>query len=377
MAEIRVTSDGTIEGTRVVDNATGEELEGVRSVVFRHEAGKKPVVIVELDGAVVDAAGDGWRGRRPGPAGAGVDVTLTLPEDLDLDALDDGQISDLVHGRPLRARSDGEADPAAIAGTRMTPFPIESPAAVLVTTPGGPGRPVPVTLERPVPAVTADGCYNNVRRLYLIGGKAAVPPIDGLPAILAPGVPRLAWSVSESLLNSVENGDGPGNDCVDQIVSDLMEYDADFETEDPAEVRAAVVWWRAHNPAFGEPVSVTAVLGQDPVKAKDYVDLPDDIINELMHGRIPDDVRPYMIDVSTAEDVRAGRRRFEYCGFTIVEVSGREHPLAALPGGGLVRIPDHQTREVACQCGAVQRVLPGKFKSSCPVCGSELPGARA
>lgn len=49
---VKVTSDG--RKTTVVNADTGEEVTGVQSVVFRHEAGGMPVVDIAIRARVVE-----------------------------------------------------------------------------------------------------------------------------------------------------------------------------------------------------------------------------------------------------------------------------------------------------------------------------------
>lgn len=49
---VKVISDGTAGGTRVLNVGTGEPIENVREIYFNHEAGGEPKIIVELVGGV-------------------------------------------------------------------------------------------------------------------------------------------------------------------------------------------------------------------------------------------------------------------------------------------------------------------------------------
>ena len=50
--KVKVISDGTASGTRVLDADTGEPITNVREVYFNHGAGEEPKLIVELVGGV-------------------------------------------------------------------------------------------------------------------------------------------------------------------------------------------------------------------------------------------------------------------------------------------------------------------------------------
>ena len=46
--KLKIISDGTIYGSRVLNAETGEEVERVRSVTWYHEANKMPYAIITL-----------------------------------------------------------------------------------------------------------------------------------------------------------------------------------------------------------------------------------------------------------------------------------------------------------------------------------------
>lgn len=45
---VKVESDGTPQGTRVIDPATGKELDGVTAVAFELRAKQRPVLTLEI-----------------------------------------------------------------------------------------------------------------------------------------------------------------------------------------------------------------------------------------------------------------------------------------------------------------------------------------
>ena len=56
--KIKITSDGTSTGTRVVDEATGRRIEGVMKVVFTIDAQRQlPVVELTMHPSFVDLVG--------------------------------------------------------------------------------------------------------------------------------------------------------------------------------------------------------------------------------------------------------------------------------------------------------------------------------
>lgn len=50
---IRIESDGTAAGTRVVDAATGEPIDGVTSVVITASTGYPPEAVVAFEGVEI------------------------------------------------------------------------------------------------------------------------------------------------------------------------------------------------------------------------------------------------------------------------------------------------------------------------------------
>jgi hypothetical protein len=54
--KLRIESDGTLRGTRLVDAATGEEIEGVREVTWEWERGYPANVRVVLQEVETDLA---------------------------------------------------------------------------------------------------------------------------------------------------------------------------------------------------------------------------------------------------------------------------------------------------------------------------------
>lgn len=65
--KIKVTGDGTVTGTRVVDESGSDISDAVTAVRFEHAAGKLPRVEVDLQFVEVGFPGDGafyFKGRQ-------------------------------------------------------------------------------------------------------------------------------------------------------------------------------------------------------------------------------------------------------------------------------------------------------------------------
>ena len=65
---LRIVSDGTSEGTRVLDAATGRALAGVVRVAWEagwDSLGRQPVVRLELEQVALDLTGEGEITRLP------------------------------------------------------------------------------------------------------------------------------------------------------------------------------------------------------------------------------------------------------------------------------------------------------------------------
>ena len=65
MIKLKVISDGTPSGTKVVDSKTGEEIEGVRSVEWSIAFNEFSVTKIELGESSIEAIGSSVKIVKP------------------------------------------------------------------------------------------------------------------------------------------------------------------------------------------------------------------------------------------------------------------------------------------------------------------------
>jgi len=65
MIELKIISDGTPAGTKVINSKTGEEIEGVRSIEWSISYGEISVAKIELGVSSIEAIGSKTKIVKP------------------------------------------------------------------------------------------------------------------------------------------------------------------------------------------------------------------------------------------------------------------------------------------------------------------------